>query len=294
MKVSVIITTYRRPQVLRRAITSVLQQTWNNIELIVVDDNGSGSLMQQETERIVSEFAGVKYLPNGHNLGQAASLNNGINEASGDLIAFLDDDDEFHPDKISKQVSRLLQTDSDGCYCNYQRLIGTRVYYSSANQMGKDEGDLAREMLLGNNEICGGSTLLLRRRALNETGGFDERFRRHVDWSFLVRFFRSHRLCLSEDVLVTIHMDEGLWKLDPRILFETKQLFLNTFRGDIERHGPAARDIYFKHWSGIYFECLRAGLLGLALRSLFHSVKQGTLDLPRLARITASAIKHSL
>jgi len=280
--------------VLSRAIASVLRQTWTNIEVIVVDDNGLGSSWQKETERVVSTFAGVKYLPNGANCGQAASLNTGLRMATGDLIGFLDDDDEFYSNKISQQVARILQTDFDGCYCNYERLIGTRVYCRSANQIGRNEGDLAREMLLGNNEICGGSTLLLRRRAIEETGGFDQRFRRHVDWSFLVRFFRTHKLCLSEEILVTIHMDEGLWKVDPRILFETKQLFLDTFSGDIERHGHAAQDIYFKHWSDIYFGCLRAGLLGLALRSLLLTVKQGGLDIPRLARLTASAIKHSI
>jgi len=249
--------------------------------------------MQKETESATSEYPDLIYHVNQNNLGQAASLNAGITRARGELVAFLDDDDEFHPEKLARQVARIKESDAAGVYCNYQRVLNNKLYYKSQHKIGSGEGDLALDMLLGENEICGGSTLLLRRSVVAEIGGFDERFKRHVDWSFLVRFFRNHRLALCDDVLVTIHMDDRMWTVNPKLLFETKQLFFSVFERDIVRHGSAAPDIYFKHWSDVYFQCLRHGRFGLALRSLRSSANKGHLNLLKLLRITASAVKHA-
>jgi len=293
MKVSVIVTTHRRPQVLRRALDSVIQQTYQDVELIVVDDNGAGTTMQKETEAAVSGYPNVIYQVNSNNLGQAASLNVGINNAHGELVAFLDDDDEYHPEKTAKQVARIKESHAAGVYCNYERIFRNKLYFKSSHELRKDEGDLSLDMLLGRNEICGGSTLLLRRSVVTEIGGFDERFKRHVDWSFLVRFFRNHQLGLCEEVLVTIHMDDRMWTVNPTLQFETKQLFFSAFEQDIVRHGKAVPNIYFKHWSDVYFQCLRQGELGLAFRSLCSSVDKGHFNFLKLLRITASALKRT-
>src|ERR1035441_8961005 len=119
MTVSVVICTHRRPQVLRRALQSVVRQTYTDLELVVVDDNGAGTETQKQTEAVVSDYPIAAYCVNSTNLGQAASLNIGINSAHGELIGFLDDDDEFHQDKLTKQVARLRATGASGVYCNY-------------------------------------------------------------------------------------------------------------------------------------------------------------------------------
>jgi glycosyltransferase involved in cell wall biosynthesis len=249
--------------------------------------------MQKETETVVSKYPNLVYHVNRNNLGQAASLNAGINKARGELVAFLDDDDEYHPEKIAKQVARIKESDTAGVYCNYERILNNKPYYKSRHKLDSDEGDLALDMLLGQNEICGGSTLLLRLSVVTGIGGFDERFKRHVDWSFLVRFFRNYQLALCDDVLVTVHMDDRMWTVSPKLLFETKKLFFSAFEEDIVRHGKAAPDIYFKHWSDVYFQCLRQGQFGLAFRSLCSSVNKGHLNFLKLLRITASAVKHA-
>jgi len=293
VKVSVILTTHRRPQVLRRALDSVMRQTYQDIEVIVVDDNGHGTEMQKETEATVSQYPKAIYHANLNNLGKAASLNWAIREAGGELLAFLDDDDEFHSEKLARQVARMKATNASGVYCNYKRIFRNKLYFKSTHELGKDEGDLALDMLLGINEICGGSTLLLRSSAVTEAGGFDERFKRHIDWAFLICYFRNHKLSLCDDVLVTVHMDDQMWTVNPELQFEMKQLFFSSFEQDIVRHGKAVPDIYFKHWLDVYFECLRRGQLVLALRSLRSATSRGHLNIPKLLRITASAIKHS-
>jgi glycosyltransferase involved in cell wall biosynthesis len=293
MKVSVIVSTHRRPQLLRRALDSVRRQTYKDVELIIVDDNGAGTAMQKETETVVAQYPNAIYHVNENNLGKAASLNWAIKKADGEVLAFLDDDDEFHADKLTIQVGRIKETGAAGVYCNYERIFKNKLYFKSDHKLCKDEGDLALDMLLGANEICGGSTLLVRSSVVKEIGGFDERFRRHIDWAFLLSLFRNYQLALCEEVLVTIHMDDRMWTVNPQLQFETKQLFFSSFETDLFRHGTAVRNIYFKHWSDVYFECLRRGYLLLALRSLFFATSKGRLNIPKLLRITASAMKHS-
>lgn len=225
MKVSVIVATYRRPQLLRRALDSVGRQTYKDVEVIVVDDNGSGTEMQKETAAVVAQYPNAIYHVNKNNLGKAASLNWAIKRADAEVLAFLDDDDEFHADKLARQVGRIEQTGAAGVYCNYERIFKNKLYFKSNHKLCKDEGDLALDMLLGANEICGGSTLLVRSSVVKEIGGFDERFRRHIDWAFLLCLFRNYQLALCDEVLVTIHMDDRMWTVNPQLQFETKQLF---------------------------------------------------------------------
>jgi glycosyltransferase involved in cell wall biosynthesis len=293
-RVSVIIATHSRPQLLRRAIDSVIQQTYKDFEVIVVDDNGAGTAMQKETEAVVSGFPNTIYHANRSNLGKAASLNLGIKRASGELLAFLDDDDEFRCDKLAKQIVRLEETKAAGVYCNYERIFRNQLYFRSSHQLGKDEGDLALDMLLGRNEICGGSTLLLRSSVVSETGGFDERFKRHIDWAFLVCYFRKYKLSLCSDVLVTVHMDDHMWgKVSPKLQFETKQLFFSLFEEDVARHGEAVPEIYSKHWLDVYRGCLGRGQVVLAIRSLGSAINKGRISIPSLLRATGSAVKHA-
>src|SRR5690554_2250310 len=110
---SVIIPTFSRPVFLKRALESVFNQTWSNIELIVVDDNGKGSLNQLLTEKVVEEYTrrrDFQYLMHSVNQKGAAARNTGSKHAAGEFITFLDDDDELMPIKIEWQVEILKYT----------------------------------------------------------------------------------------------------------------------------------------------------------------------------------------
>lgn len=101
--VTVIIPTYKRSKVIERAIKSVLNQTYKNIEVIVVDDNANFPDERKETFEIVKKYPSIIYIANSKNLGGALARNEGIYKAKGKYIAFLDDDDEYREDKIEKQ-----------------------------------------------------------------------------------------------------------------------------------------------------------------------------------------------
>lgn len=122
--VSVVITTYNRVNELKRAIKSVVQQSYKNLEIIVVDDNVDNSI-SEKVKSIVEAFNDKRIIlkKNEKNLGGAISRNVGIQASKGNYVAFLDDDDEYLPTKIEKQLKLFKESNNEKlalvyCYCN--------------------------------------------------------------------------------------------------------------------------------------------------------------------------------
>lgn len=123
--VSVIIPTYKRYDLLDRAICSVINQTYKNVEIIVVDDNQPDSPERKKTEEVVSKYKSIVYLKNDKKLGGSRSRNKGIDVAKGEFIAFLDDDDEFLPTKIEEQYKLYKEMNDNNIgiiYCYVQNI----------------------------------------------------------------------------------------------------------------------------------------------------------------------------
>ncbi|MGN0437495.1 MAG: glycosyltransferase family 2 protein [Lachnospiraceae bacterium] len=111
--VSVVIPTYSRNITLTRAIDSILAQTYKNLEIIVVDDNPPDSEWRISTQKIMQQYADnemIRYIQNPQNMGGSGARNEGIKAAKGEYIAFLDDDDEYFPEKVEKQLKCFLKT----------------------------------------------------------------------------------------------------------------------------------------------------------------------------------------
>jgi len=116
--ISVIIPTHNRANLLPRAIRSVLQQTFGDFEVIIVDDASDDN-----TEAVIKQFrdSRVRYIRQTHTMGGSASRNTGIREARGDYIAFLDDDDEYLPDKLALML-QALRSSSDKVGIAYSKV----------------------------------------------------------------------------------------------------------------------------------------------------------------------------
>jgi len=117
-KVSIIIPTYNRAHLIERSIRSILNQTYEDFELLIVDD-GSTDNTKEVVEGIVD--ARIRYISCATNGGAAKARNVGIAEAKYDYIAFQDSDDEWHPDKLEKQM-KVMETaspDTGLVYCEY-------------------------------------------------------------------------------------------------------------------------------------------------------------------------------
>ena len=256
--VSVIIPTYSRAVNIKRAINSVLSQTYFNIEIIVVDDNGEGSIEQKETEERIRDYLSMDkffYIKHKLNKNGAAARNTGIRYSHGEYIAFLDDDDEFLPTKIDVQLKALERLDNSwgGCYCNIN-LIGRKKQVL----LNDKSGNLVEDLLLGTVRF-NSSTLLLRRNVCLELNGFDESFVRHQDWEFMIRFFRKYKIFLpTMDYLINKYISRGEYSNVPDAIsfIRIKDKFLSTFEVDI-KECTSSNAIFHKHWMEVVLLLLR-------------------------------------
>ncbi|MBD2454316.1 glycosyltransferase family 2 protein [Nostoc sp. FACHB-87] len=168
--VSVIVPTFNRANFLSRAISSILQQTFSNFELIIVDDGSTDN-----TAEVVKEFTDprIKFLPLGKNYGGSYARNQGIKAASTEFIAFLDSDDEWLPEKLELQVKRLQESDdplATVVYClGYECVEGQQKIPSLHLYEGDVFDDLLRGWLPPTTSL-----FMVKRSALLEVNGFDE------------------------------------------------------------------------------------------------------------------------
>ena len=184
LRVTAVVTTYDRPESLREALQSVLGQTRPPDEILVVDDGANPAT--QKTVNAVGEGR-VRYHQNPTNLGLAASRNVGLELATGDLIAFLDDDDAWLPEKIERQV-RVFEDGEERLGAVYGSVV--YVYPDGTERVLQADarGDILPRLLRELNVVKGGfSGLLLRRMAVQAVGGFDPHLAMREDYELQLR-----------------------------------------------------------------------------------------------------------
>jgi len=248
--VSVVIPTYGRSELLPTAIDSALHQTYDNLEIIVVDDNDKGSKAQLETERQLQSYIKnrqILYLKHERNSGGSAARNTGIKASKGDYVALLDDDDEWFPEKIEKQIAyfKTLDEKVGVIYCSYilEEFDGDKEYIRT------EKGDLTKDLLMLKFDPGASSTLVFRKDILVEIGYFDENFARHQDLEVLVRLCRNYLIDVCPDVLLKInsHNIPAALKIE-----QVKKIFFDTFKKDIDNIPFfERRKIYALHYMGL-------------------------------------------
>jgi glycosyltransferase involved in cell wall biosynthesis len=180
--VSVIIRTYNRSRYLQEAIESVLRQTYDNVELIVVDDGST-----DETRLVVQRHAGkIRYLYQAH-AGVSAALNAGITHATGAYLAFLDDDDLWREQLLERTVPVLEVAGNEVgvAYVGSRYFIGNDTGHLIDPGWTGRSGDLF-DALIENNFIPI-NAVLIRRRCLEAVGGCDPALGGYEDWDLFLR-----------------------------------------------------------------------------------------------------------
>jgi glycosyltransferase involved in cell wall biosynthesis len=228
--VSVVIPTYRRNKELAKAVESAENQSYGNIEIIVVNDAPDDEIPEKISEKSI-----VTIVQHEENKCGAAARNTGLEEAKGEYIAFLDDDDFFDREKIEKQVRKMEATDEDcfGCFTWH-------FFYSSREELAGDEKEVIAEdtedmvyrLLRGFDIRIGGCTsLLLKKKALEEINGFDKRFPRHQDWELLLRVVEKGEMEVVDEPLFS-----KIGYTEPRAdkLEKAKRLYLKKFSEKIK------------------------------------------------------------
>ena len=208
--VSVIIPTYKREHFLRETINSVLNQTYPNIEIIIVDDDPESTIYRKNFLKNDK----IRYFRNNKNRGASFCRNFGLKQARGDYIAFLDDDDLWLPSKIEKQINKFKSLDDEFSivYTGYSILINGKII----NRQNSYEayGNFTKIVL----HHCpfGSPTPLIKKRCFELIKGFDNLLPSCQDWDLWIRLsfeckcdfvpeslalYRLHGRQISTDVL---------------------------------------------------------------------------------------------
>jgi glycosyltransferase involved in cell wall biosynthesis len=201
--VSVVIPTYNRAGTIARAIESVMRQSHRPLEIIVVDDGSSdGTLRAIDCNAYPLPLTLISL---SRNQGAAAARNHGIAMAQGVYVAFLDSDDEWHPDKITRQLRALATAGPafGSCYTGIARLGEDGRLCGLSRAIAA--GDL-RLALFNHNLIGSASGLLVTRALLRAVGGFDRTLASCQDWDLCIRLADRTRFACVPEPLTLLHI----------------------------------------------------------------------------------------
>lgn len=203
MKVSVIITTYKRsPEILFRAIESVINQTYKDTELIIVNDDPDTNISNDYVDSIISNRIEYQYVVNQTNRGACYSRNVGIDISNGEIIGFLDDDDTWDMYKIEKMISFFNNSKISLVYCDFIIHDNNKKKYISFE---KNFNSLYKD-IYAFNCIGGCSIPLIRKKSLIEAGKFDEQFKSAQDLDLWIRILKIGEAILVKEALVNYYV----------------------------------------------------------------------------------------
>ena len=247
--VSVVIPTYKREDAVLRALKGVLKQTYTDIEIIVVDDNGKGNEHQIATEKAVLSLDNpcIRYVVHPENRGGCAARNTGIKEARGDFIAFLDDDDVWSDEFIELMLPYFEKKEIGAVYCNYYSYNGilSVAYKKDTNH----SGDVYRNILSG---WCPASTSLfiVKRNSIIQAGLFDEELKSFQDYDMWLRLSKVCEFAYCKERLVLKY--EGFDEQTSRNPERRKAGYKHVVE-KYENSLSTEDKIYFKKFTDIYY-----------------------------------------
>lgn len=198
--VSVIIPTYNRANVLGRSLNSVLNQTYQNFEILVIDD---GSF--DNTKTVIKQFSDLRinYFMHEKNMGQNVALNSGLNIANGEYIAFLDSDDEWFPLMLEKQIKKFQQDENLGVVYTWAGVVKSDGSIKPSLEFSLS-GDIYKEALF-QGYVSHMITLIVKKRCFDKIGLFDIQFTNCQDDDICIRLAKEFRFGLIPEVLAVIH-----------------------------------------------------------------------------------------
>ncbi|WP_252700054.1 glycosyltransferase family 2 protein [Natronosalvus vescus] len=273
-RVSVIIPTYNRAATLSHAIDSALEQTIEDLEVVVVDDGST-----DDTASLLASYDDPRVRPVVHATNQGANVarNTGIDHARGEYVAFLDSDDYWHRKKLEKQLNALEGRSADwvGVYCDTAyELSGTTGHVrgliadalSRTDEEPTMEGDeeLIGEILTDAVQPGAGSTLLVRTDVAREIDGFDESLDRFQDPEFCVRVLYEGKLAYVDEPLV---IREETGHPPANVVHRADRQYLEKHEDAVEYFETLGYDVYASHELVIAKRYLAEGRL---LRGAWH------------------------
>ena len=261
--VTAVVTTYDRPDYLRTAVRSVRDQTYENLELVVVDDHSPTPAAETLDDVNLTGLAAVRIRRHDENRGANAARNTGIEAAAGEYVAFLDDDDQWVPEKIDRQVATFRDAPAD---------VG--VVYTGRETIGPDEreviippevdGDMTRALLCRN--VVGSLSVVMVRTELTRAVPLDEAFPAWADLEWYIRLSRRTTFVrLPEPLTVYEFTSHGRLSEDIEKKIESYELFLERFDPLAKGYGRLFRR-KMRAWAAF-----RIGKSALSIRDYHHA-----------------------
>jgi len=193
--VSVVTASYNMADYLELAVESVLAQSYQNLEMIVVDDGS-----QDNTPEVMSKFSGIsklRYIRLEKNQGQTVAKNRGLAEAKGDFIGFVDADNLWKPNKLERQLPLFNKSEKIGVVYSDAEYIDGDGNVLPRLKRSYHEGTIKEELLLNN--FINFNSALVRRGCIRDAGGFDESLSMGIDWDLWLRISTKYEFAfLSE------------------------------------------------------------------------------------------------
>ena len=232
-KVSIIITTYKGSKEIENAVLSAINQTYKNIEIIVVDDNGKGTEQQISTANKLNYYINkniIKYIIHENNINGSAARNTGAKASTGEWLTFLDDDDLYLSEKVDKELKKALDNKADMVVCG--------GYYVSKNGYGYiTRFNNKRNLLLDyltEKTLFNSSSIFINKKVYFEVEGFDESFKRHQDWEFCTRLIKKNKVVILDESLYIKYAFGRNVAQNPEIAEKYLEHFLNKIKDIVD------------------------------------------------------------
>lgn len=215
--ISVVIITHNREcEILERALSSVIHQSYQDIEIIVVNDSDRSFYDFQHIREMMdsvinNSHINIRYIEHESPKGACAARNTGLKNANGDYIAFLDDDDEWEESKLFDQLIEFEKSEYSNLvfvYCGALYVYDDENYRTKIYNPKYLSGSIFDE-LLEDNFVMGASFPLIKSSAMKKIGGFDTAFPSCQDWDMWLRLSRVGNASYVNKALVKYHVHKG-------------------------------------------------------------------------------------
>lgn len=270
--ISCIITTYKRePEILRRAIRSAQSQSYQDIEIIIVNDAPEDTLLEKRIRDMIQNLQDdrIQYLVHDYNQGACAARNTGALAAKGEYLAFLDDDDEWLPEKLEEQL-KYMADENVGLVSCESYIVNKRgdKIYSEKPWPAQFNSDL--EVLLTGNWLGGVSFPLIRSSCFFEAGQFDIEMKSSQDTDLYIRLVKISKAIICHKPLLNYYITSDSISANIQAKIQGFERILEKYKTEYQKYPDAYRSRLL--WLGngfMYFGEERAALhyFWLAIRN---------------------------
>ena len=279
-KVSVVVPAYNRAKVLKYSVESVLEQTYQNFEIVVVDDGSTDN-----TEEVIKSFndGRIRYIKHEKNEGGARARNTGIKAARSNYIAFQDSDDEWLPEKLEKQVKVLesLCPEVGVVYTDMWKIRGDkREYFYSPRIMPSDEIIYERALDYRVRNI-GIATALIRKECFDKVGMFNDKLPRYIDLELFIRLSKYFYFYHIKEPLLNYYNTDKSISSNVNDLVTARKFILEQYFDDIKQN----KKVLANHYFGIGISLCSSGDFKTGRDYLIKAIKVNPLHIQSLLAV---------